>query len=129
MQNLLSEAPSDFNSLGVIAYLIIANNQIHRYQLLIVNEYLNSIKVNLNETIIPKILDGNINEFSFSDSLDSLHRESANVQKTICFVMVAAAYADNALDEKENKVINSVFRQTSLSKTEKDEIKAGSYAK
>ncbi len=115
--------PSNPNTLGIVGHLIISNKQIHKYQLSLLNNYLNSISIKYQETVVADILSGSTNAISFSKSLDAFHGESSDVQRALFYLCVSIAYADNQyIDEKERFLLKKISKQTTLSTEEKEKI-------
>lgn len=118
-----SGKPSNPNTLGLLGYLIVANKQIHNYQLEALEEYLTSIETNIIETCLKDILDGSDHSISFAASLSAYETETPEVKKEIYYMLLVLALVDDSIDEHEDGVIRAVFDQSALTDEQNDAIK------
>lgn len=115
-------APQSENSLGVLGYLIVLNNQIHNYQLIIVNRYLGSVGLKLDNTILANILDGKDAVISLQTAIDAFSGESAQVKADLLYVLYACAYVDGDCTDDERKFVARCRIRSSIGSTELDAI-------
>lgn len=118
-----SGKPNNLNTLGLLGYLIVANKQIHNYQLEALEEYLTSIETNIFETCLNEILDGRDDSISFATSLSAYETETPEVKKDIYYMLLVLALVDNSIDENEGGVISAVFDKSALTDEQNDAIK------
>lgn len=119
-----SEQPKNQDTLGVLGYLVVANKQVHSYQIDVLNDYLSSIDLSLNESVLNDIIIGSEETaLSFASSLTAFETESATVQSEIIFVTYILAYIDNSFDSNELDIINALVSSSVLSTIEIEKTK------
>ena len=109
---------NNLNSLGVLAYLIVSNKQIHSFQLACLQEYLTSLNIYLEDTVIPNILDSKSEAISSDVALDSFRNESYEVQKDIYYQVMLLAHLDGAIDKDEEDFIDKLKTKISFNNSE-----------
>ena len=109
---------NNLNSLGVLAYLIVSNKQIHSFQLACLQEYLSSLNIYLEDTVIPNILDSKSDAISSDVALESFRNESYDVQKDIYYQVMLLAHLDGAIDKDEEDFIDKLKTKISFNNNE-----------
>lgn len=77
--------PKNADAVGLLGYMVIANNQIHSYQLDELNYYLSKCHVLLQNTGLNAILDGKEDAISFEQALHAYGGEKLAVKKSLFF--------------------------------------------
>ena len=109
---------NNLNSLGVLAYLIVSNKQIHSFQLGCLQEYLSSLNIYLEDTVIPNILDSKSEAISSDVALEAFRNESYEVQKDIYYQIMLLAHLDGAVDKDEEDFIEKLKSKISFNNIE-----------
>jgi len=114
--------PENKKTLGVLAYTIISNNQVHNYQTKILEEYLCSHNYKMEDTVMADILDGKETALSLSKSLEAFNAESREIQSGILYMSCVLANVDGYTDKKEDMLIKSLVKNSKLNRETVDEI-------
>lgn len=115
------------HTLGIIGHFIVANEQIHNYQIEYLNEYLEQIELKSQHHIIEDILDGKDGSITYEQAKQSLLEEDIAVQKDIIKLLFVLAYADNVLDVAEERFINIIVNQLPIHIDEIELMKQEAY--
>jgi len=122
MKYCLRSVPNNPIALGVLGYLIVINQQVHKYQLdaLVIN--LDSIGVSIEESVLTDIIDGNDSAIEYSSALDAFADENVQIQEDIYHMMLVLSQLDNVIDDKEKYLLSEVFAKSKISIGRKDEL-------
>ena len=114
--------PKNADAVGLLGYMVIANNQIHSYQLDELNYYLSKCHVLLQNTCLNAILDGKEDAISFEQALHAYGGEKLAVKKSLFFLLSVLAYVDAGLDEKEKEILCKVGVQANIKEEQRNQI-------
>lgn len=115
MQFMPSGTPNNCAALGVLGYLIVVNKQVHSYQVDALTEYLELIHLNINETLLSNIIEGNDESVSFETSLTAFSGELENIQRDIYYMLIVLSFVDNSIDDNETALINQIIEASKIS--------------
>ncbi len=123
MEFIASGKPKNVNTLGLLGYLIISNNQVHSYQLETLDKYLSMIGVNISETVVGDIIDGQDNAISYSSALSAYASEDDVIKRDVFYMLTVLALVDDVIDENESTIISDAFERSGLSYEDSSIIK------
>ena len=118
-----SGKPGNKNTLGLLGYLIVANKQVHSYQLDALEEYLQSIELCLNDTVLCDIIDGRESSISYTSSLTAFEEENATIQRDLLYMLLLLSLVDDSIDKDEESVINDALSSSNINADEFEIIK------
>ena len=117
------ERPANQDTLGLLGYLIVANKQIHSFQLEILDEYLSSIELTVPDTILAKILDGQEDAITYQASLEAYKAEDFRIQRDIYYRLIVLASVDDSIDENEEKIIDNALEASGIDPSDAEMIR------
>ena len=122
MKYAIHDRPKNLESIGVLGHIIIINKQVHSYQIDALSDYLLSINLNIDDTVLADIIDGKDSAISFEDSLNALANESEDIRCDICYMLLLLSQLDNVIDGKENSLISEVLSKISITEETKNSL-------
>ena len=114
--------PNNLDSLGIIGYLIVVNRQVHSYQIDALTKYLNCLGLNIENTVIGRIIDGKDDALPYETSLDAFSTESSEVQEDIYYILLLLSQLDNVMDTNEEKMMSDVISKSKFSSERRNGI-------
>ena len=111
------------NTLGVLAYIIIANKQIHSFQIHCLNEFLQKNDFGDNKEIIINIFSGMEGTVSWNQALSAFLSETLETQKKFYDMAYQLAYIDGIVDEEERALLKQLETKLGVSLEEIETIK------
>lgn len=122
MKYCMRFAPNNENALGVLGYLIVVNQQVHKYQLDALINNLESIGTSIEGSVLNDIIDGKDTAIAYSTVLDAFSEESVKVQEDLLYMLLVLSQLDNVVDTKEEQMISDVYTKSKISIERKTEI-------
>ena len=96
------------DSLGVLGYIIVSNQQIHSFQMDVLTEFLFNHNLIIEDTVIASILDGKEDAITLNKSLKSYEEESPQVRNELYYISLILAYVDGTMDASEKAILNQM---------------------
>lgn len=118
-----AEVPMNLDALGIIGYLIVANKQIHSFQIDALEKYLFDLGYTISDTVLNDILNGSDNSISYSSASEAFSLENTSVQEEIIYMLYVIAYADNIMDTYEIEIIEKALSISGTDNVAKEKIK------
>lgn len=114
MEKISFVLPKNLNSLGLLGYLIIVNEQVHSYQIECVEQYLNSCGLCIEDTCLSAIIGGKNDAIPFDIALQAFSMENQPTQESLYYLLSELANVDGYFENSEKKILDQVEHSSKL---------------
>ena len=122
MNNCLRSSPNNSVSLGVLGYLIVVNQQVHKYQLDALISNLKSIGTTIEDSVLNDIIDGKESAVDYHTVIEAFSNESVEIQEDLYYLMLVLSHLDNVVDTREEQMLSEVFAKSKIRVDRKSEL-------
>ncbi len=104
-----------WETLSLIGYLIVCNNQIHSYQIRLINSYLETKNNDQAELYVTHVLDHKKEKIGYDEAINFFSQEDSKIKKELCILLHGVASVDGLIDEDERRFFAEINRRTGFS--------------